>query len=78
MFPMCCLVVQVLLEAHDSSSFFPSSQGITNLLLKTINDTVPSNVIQVIKDNAANCEGAGKPLNRYILTFFVLVVCCTH
>jgi hypothetical protein len=28
--------------------------------MKTINDISPSNVIQVITDNATNCKGAGK------------------
>jgi hypothetical protein len=32
--------------------------------LKTINDVGPSNVIKVIIDNAANCEGAGKFIER--------------
>jgi hypothetical protein len=50
----------VFLAAHDSFSIIVSSQNIAEILLKTINDVGPSNVIQVITDNAANCKGAGK------------------
>jgi hypothetical protein len=34
------------------------------LLLKTINDVGPSNVIQLIIDNVANCKGEGKIIER--------------
>jgi hypothetical protein len=54
----------MFLAAHDSSSIIASSQNISELLLKTINDVGPSNVIQVIIDNAANCKGAGKIIER--------------
>jgi hypothetical protein len=54
----------VFLAAHDSSSIIASSQNISDLLLKTINDVGPSNVIQVITDNATNCKGAGKIIER--------------
>jgi hypothetical protein len=50
----------MFLAAHDSSSIIASSQNISDLLLKTINDVGPSNVIQVITDNEENCKGAGK------------------
>jgi hypothetical protein len=32
--------------------------------LKTINDVCPSNVIQVITNNATNCKGAGKIIEQ--------------
>jgi hypothetical protein len=50
----------VFLATHDSSSVITSSQNILDLLLKMVNDVGPSNVIQVIIDNATNCKGAGK------------------
>jgi hypothetical protein len=34
------------------------------ILLKTMNDVGPSNVIQVIIDNATNCKGAGKIIEQ--------------
>jgi hypothetical protein len=49
----------VFLAAHDSS-IITSSQNIAKILLKTINNVGPSNLIQVITDNAAICKGAGK------------------
>jgi hypothetical protein len=54
----------VFLAAHDSSSIIASPQHISDLLLKTINDVGPSNVIQVITGNAANCKGAGKIIEQ--------------
>jgi hypothetical protein len=54
----------VFLVEHDSSSIIASSQNISNLLSKTINDVGPSNVIQVITDNATNCKGVGKIFER--------------
>jgi hypothetical protein len=50
----------VFLVAHDSSSISATSQNISELLLKTIDEVGLFNVIQVITDNAANCKGAGK------------------
>jgi hypothetical protein len=54
----------MFLAAHDFSSIIASSQNIVEILLKTINDVGPSNVIQVIADNATNCKGAGKIIER--------------
>jgi hypothetical protein len=54
----------MFLTAHDSSSIIAYSQNISNLLLKTINDVGPSNVIQVITNNATNCKGAGEIIER--------------
>jgi hypothetical protein len=54
----------VFLAAHDSSSIIASSQNISDLLLKIINDVGPSNVIQVIIDDATNCKGASKIIER--------------
>jgi hypothetical protein len=54
----------VFLGAHDSSSLMASSQNIANILQKTIDEVGPTNVIQVITDNATNCKGAGKNIER--------------
>jgi hypothetical protein len=54
----------VFLAAHDSSSISATSQNISELLLKTIDEVGPFNVIQVITDNATNCKGAGKIIER--------------
>jgi hypothetical protein len=50
----------VFLGVHDSSSVMAFSQNIADILLKTIDEVGPTNVIQVITDNAENCKGAGK------------------
>jgi hypothetical protein len=54
----------VFLGAHDSSSISATSQNILELLLKTIDEVGPSNVIQVIANNATDCKGAGKIIER--------------
>jgi hypothetical protein len=54
----------MFLATHDSSSIIASSQNISDLLLKTINDVGPSNVIQVITDNATNCKEQVKSLSN--------------
>jgi hypothetical protein len=54
----------VFLATHDSSSTSATSQNISEFLLKTIDDVGPSNVIQVITDNATNCKGVGKIFER--------------
>jgi hypothetical protein len=54
----------VFLAAHDSSSISATSQNISELLLKTIDGVGPFNVIHVITDNATNCKGAGKIIER--------------
>jgi hypothetical protein len=54
----------VFLVAHDSSSISATSRNISELLLKTIDEVGPFNVIQVITDNATNCKGAGKIIER--------------
>jgi hypothetical protein len=54
----------VFFAAHDSSSISATSQKISVLLLKTIDEVDPSNVIQVIIDNATNCKGEGKIIER--------------
>eukprot|EP00253_Pinus_taeda_P014544 PITA_14544 len=50
----------VFITCHDSSSITASAQNIANLLLKSIKDVGPNNVVQVIIDNAANCKATGK------------------
>jgi len=66
----------MFLGAHDSSSVMASSQNIADILLKTNDEVGPTNVIQVITDNAANCKGAGKIIERkytHIFWFSCLV-----
>ena len=43
----------IFITCHDSSSISASAQNIADLLLKSIKDVGPSNVVQVITDNAA-------------------------
>ena len=54
----------VFIACHDSSSISATAQNIADLLLKSIKDVGPSNVVQVITDNAANCKAAGKIIER--------------
>jgi hypothetical protein len=54
----------IFLTSHDSSSIIAFAQNFLELLLKTINDVGPSNVNQIIIDNATNCKGVGKIIER--------------
>ena len=47
-----------------------TGMNIAELLLKNIEAIGPYNVIQVITDNAANCEAAEKSLKINIPTYF--------
>ena len=49
----------VFLLAHDYSNHYKTGINIAQLLLETIQMIGPYNVIQVIRDNAANCKAAG-------------------
>jgi hypothetical protein len=50
----------VVFLAVQDSSIIATTQNISDFLLKTINDVGPSNVIQVIPNNATNCKGVEK------------------
>jgi hypothetical protein len=66
----------VFLGVHNSSSITSFAHNISKLLLKTINDVGPSNVIQVIANIATNCKGARKIIewvHRHIFWFGCLV-----
>ena len=54
----------VFIACHDSSSISATAQNIADLLLKSIKDVGPNNVVPVITDNAANCKAAGKIIER--------------
>jgi hypothetical protein len=49
----------IFLSAHDYSDRYKTSINIADVLLKTIQEIGPYNVIQVITDDAANCNVAG-------------------
>ena len=54
----------IFITCHNSSSISASSQNIANLILQSIKDVGPNNVVQVITDNAANCKAAGRIIER--------------
>ncbi|XP_077219745.1 uncharacterized protein LOC143853935 [Tasmannia lanceolata] len=49
----------MFINGHDVSSIDQSAQNIAELLFKAIDYVGPSNVVQVITDNASNCKSAG-------------------
>ena len=53
----------IFITCHDSS-VIATSQNIEDFLLQSIKDVGPSNVVQVITDNAANCKEAEKTIER--------------
>ena len=54
----------VFITCHDNSSISATSQNIADLLLQSIRDVGPIKVVQVITDNAANCKGVGRIIER--------------
>ena len=60
----------MFLTVHDSSTIASFAQHIVELLLKTIDDVGLCSVIQVITDNATNCEATGKIIERTHLHIF--------
>ncbi|XP_074327630.1 uncharacterized protein LOC141665546 [Apium graveolens] len=64
------LINVIASNSHDSiflyAETFEEKTGkkIASFLLKSIDDIGPSNVLQVITDNAANCKAAGKEIEK--------------
>ena len=68
----------VFIASHDSSSISATAQNIADLLLKSIKDVGPNNVVQVIIDNAQFVRQQQKLLSILIHTSFSLGAWCTH
>ena len=62
------------LYAEDFSGTEKSGEAIAEFLLKAIDEIGPSNVLQVVTDNASNCRVAGKAIADvsawYIINIF--------
>ncbi|XP_057467649.1 uncharacterized protein LOC130757012 [Actinidia eriantha] len=54
----------MFLYAEDYSGVEKSGINIAKLLLQAIDEVGPSNVVQVLTDNAANCKVAGKEIEK--------------
>ena len=54
----------MFLYVEDYSGVKKSGINIANLLLQAIDEVGPSNVIQIITNNAANCKVAGKEVEK--------------
>ncbi|KAG5542097.1 hypothetical protein RHGRI_021826 [Rhododendron griersonianum] len=54
----------IFINGHDVSSVEKNATNIAKLLFKAIDYVGPSNVIQVVTDNAANCKAAGAIIQR--------------
>ncbi|XP_077245333.1 uncharacterized protein LOC143885176 [Tasmannia lanceolata] len=61
--PSNCLG-SMFLYAHDFSAVEKSGKNISDFLLTAIEGIGPSNVVQVITDNAANCKAAGQEVEQ--------------
>ncbi|KAF8403393.1 hypothetical protein HHK36_011495 [Tetracentron sinense] len=55
----------MFLYAHDFSSVEKSGKNISDFLLAAIENVGPSNVVQVITDNATNCKTAGHEVTKW-------------
>ncbi|KAL7241613.1 hypothetical protein ACSBR1_014249 [Camellia fascicularis] len=54
----------IFINGHDVSSIEKTGANIAELLLKAIDYVGPSNVVQVVTDNASNCKAAGAIIQR--------------
>ncbi|KAF8400216.1 hypothetical protein HHK36_013513 [Tetracentron sinense] len=54
----------MFLYAHDFSSVEKSGKNISDFLLATIENVGPSNAVQVITNNAANCKAVGHEVTK--------------
>ncbi|XP_074304319.1 uncharacterized protein LOC141639034 [Silene latifolia] len=54
----------MFMYADDFSGQEKTGKNIANYLLKSIDEIGPSNVLQVVTDNAANCKAAGKEIEK--------------
>ena len=54
----------MFMYAEDFSGVEKTGQVIAEFLLKAIDEADPSNVLQVITDNASNCKAAGKEIEK--------------
>ncbi|XP_021989651.1 uncharacterized protein LOC110886192 isoform X2 [Helianthus annuus] len=56
----------MFMYADDFSDLVKSAEGIANYLLSAIENIGPSNVLQVVTDNATNCKSAGKEIEKVL------------
>ncbi|KAK9283395.1 hypothetical protein L1049_011637 [Liquidambar formosana] len=49
----------MFINGHDVATMEKNAPNIAELLLKAIDYVGPSNAVQVVTDNAANCKAAG-------------------
>ncbi|KAF7112916.1 hypothetical protein RHSIM_RhsimUnG0179400 [Rhododendron simsii] len=56
----------IFINGHDVSAVEKNATNIAELLFKAIDYVGPSNVVQVVTDNAANCKAAGAIIQRTI------------
>ncbi|KAL2901126.1 Zinc finger BED domain-containing protein 1 [Bienertia sinuspersici] len=54
----------MFLYAEDFSGVEKTGKAIADFLLTSIDEVGPSNVLQVVTDNAANCKAAGKEIEK--------------
>ncbi|XP_038709524.1 uncharacterized protein LOC120004292 [Tripterygium wilfordii] len=54
----------MFMYANDFSGIEKTGNAIAQFLLKAIEEVGPSNVLQVVTDNAANCKAAGKEVEK--------------
>ncbi|KAF7112909.1 hypothetical protein RHSIM_RhsimUnG0179600 [Rhododendron simsii] len=54
----------IFINGHDVSAVEKNATNIAELLFKAIDYVGPSNVVQVVTDNAANCKAAGAIIQR--------------
>jgi hypothetical protein len=62
----------MFLYAEDFSGLEKTGDNIAQFLLKAIDEIGPSNVLQVVTDNASNCKAAGREIEKVSACYIFL------
>jgi hypothetical protein len=64
----------MFLYAEDFSGIEKTGDNIAQFLLKAIDEIGPSNVLQVVTDNASNCKAAGREIGKVSACYILLQI----
>lgn len=64
----------MFLYAEDFFGVVKTGKEIANFLLKAIDEVGPTNVLQVVTDNAASCKLAGKEIEKIVINILATLI----
>jgi hypothetical protein len=63
----------MFLYAEDFSGIEKTGENIAQYLLKAIDEIGPSNVLQIVTDNASNCKAAGREIDKVSICHLLFI-----